>query len=140
MRSSDAEQAGAPASSAAACTARVMSSTAGALSYAAPRPTRTRLVRIRRAKRCGHGERCYGPAMATTQAGKWEAALADYTKESFEADGKRRDVFRLGSGPAVIICSEAPGITPEQAVFGRRVAAAGCTAVMPTSSATSAGR
>jgi dienelactone hydrolase len=69
--------------------------------------------------------------VATTHAGKWEAALADYTKESFEADGKRRDVYRLGSGPAVIICSEAPGMTPEQAVFGRRVAAAGCTAVMP---------
>ena len=70
--------------------------------------------------------------MATSQAGKWEAALADYTKESFEADGKGRDVFRLGSGPAVIVCSEQPGITPEQAVFGRRVAAAGCTAVMPS--------
>jgi dienelactone hydrolase len=71
-------------------------------------------------------------SVATTQTGNWEAALADYTKESFEADGKRRDVFRLGSGPAVIICSEAPGITPEQGVFGRRVVAAGCTAVMPS--------
>jgi dienelactone hydrolase len=69
--------------------------------------------------------------MATTHAGKWEAALADYTKESFEADGKRRDMYRLGRGPAVIVCSEAPGITPEQGVFGRRVVAAGCTAVMP---------
>ena len=70
--------------------------------------------------------------MVTTHTGKWEAALEDYTKDTFEADGKRREVFRFGSGPAVIICSESPGITPEQGVFGRRVAAAGCTAVMPS--------
>jgi dienelactone hydrolase len=69
--------------------------------------------------------------MATGDAGRWEGALGDYTKESFETEGKRRDVFRLGSGPAVIVMSEAPGITPELALFGRRVAAAGCTAVLP---------
>jgi dienelactone hydrolase len=62
---------------------------------------------------------------------KWADALEGFTKESFEAEGKRRDVYRAGSGPAVIIMSEAPGMTPEQAVFGSRVVAAGCTAVMP---------
>jgi dienelactone hydrolase len=60
-----------------------------------------------------------------------EAALAGFEKESFEADGKRRDVYRIGSGPAVIVISEIPGITPLVAQFGRRVAAAGCTAVLP---------
>ncbi len=60
-----------------------------------------------------------------------EAALEGFEKESFEADGKRRDVYRIGSGPAVIVISEIPGVTPLVAQFGRRVAAAGCTAVLP---------
>ena len=69
--------------------------------------------------------------MSSGHVGRWEAALSDFTKESFEAEGKHRDVFRAGAGPAVIVMSEAPGITPELAVFGRRVVAAGCTAVLP---------
>jgi dienelactone hydrolase len=68
--------------------------------------------------------------MATSEA-KWQDALEGFTKDSFEADGKRRDIYRMGSGPAVIVISEIPGITPQVATFGRRVAAAGCTAVMP---------
>ncbi len=79
----------------------------------------------------GHDARCYGPDMAHGEAGRWEAELEDFSKESFEADGKRRDVFRIGTGPAVIVISEIPGITPLVAQFGRRVAAAGCTAVLP---------
>jgi dienelactone hydrolase len=59
------------------------------------------------------------------------AALKGFEKDSFEADGKRRDVYRIGSGPAVIVIAEIPGITPLVAQFGRRVAAAGCTAVLP---------
>src|ERR1700742_831522 len=68
--------------------------------------------------------------MANGEAGRWETELGDFTKESFEADGKRRDVFRIGSGSAVIVISEIPGITPLVAQFGRRVAAAGCTAAL----------
>lgn len=68
--------------------------------------------------------------MATGETGR-EAALAGFDKESFEADGKARDIYRIGSGPAVIVISEIPGITPLVAQFGRRVAAAGCTAVLP---------
>ena len=59
--------------------------------------------------------------MAKGEAGRWEAELEDFAKESFEADGKRRDIFRTGSGPAVIVISEMPGITPA----GRPVRAAG---------------
>ncbi len=70
--------------------------------------------------------------MAISGAGTREAALTGFTKESFEADGKRRDVYRTGSGPAVIVVSEIPGITPLVAEFGRRVAAAGCSAVLPS--------
>ena len=70
--------------------------------------------------------------MAKSDTAQWEAALEGFTKESFEADGKRRAVFRAGSGPAVIVICEMPGITPLVAGFGRRVVAAGCTAVMPS--------
>ena len=69
--------------------------------------------------------------MATSEASKWQDALEGFTKESFEAEGKKRDLYRIGSGPAVIVISEIPGITPQVAQFGRRVAAAGCTAVLP---------
>jgi dienelactone hydrolase len=69
--------------------------------------------------------------MRTGEAGTWEAELEDFARESFEADGKRRAIYRLGRGPAVIVISEMPGITPLVAQFGRRVAAAGCTAVLP---------
>ncbi|HWE65205.1 MAG TPA: dienelactone hydrolase family protein [Acidimicrobiales bacterium] len=69
--------------------------------------------------------------MAKSDVKEWDAALEGFTKETFEADGKRRDLYRAGSGPAVIVMSEMPGITPLVAEFGRRVVAAGCTAVMP---------
>jgi dienelactone hydrolase len=69
--------------------------------------------------------------MAPDEAGKWSENLHGFTQESFEADGKRRDIYRAGTGPAVIVISEIPGITPLVAAFGRKVAAAGCTAVMP---------
>ena len=45
--------------------------------------------------------------------------------------GKTRDVFRAGTGPAVIVMSEMPGITPQVAQFGRRVAGAGFSVYMP---------
>jgi dienelactone hydrolase len=59
------------------------------------------------------------------------AALADFTETSFTYDGKTRTVFRRGTGPAIIVIHEIPGITPEVAEFGRRVADAGFTAVLP---------
>ena len=70
--------------------------------------------------------------MATGDEGERKDALEGFTEESFEADGKRREVYRMGAGPAVIVISELPGITPRVAEFGRRVAAAGCTAVLPS--------
>jgi dienelactone hydrolase len=70
--------------------------------------------------------------MATSDENRWAAALEGFIKESFEADGKRREVYRIGTGPAVIVISEIPGITPQMARFAREVAAAGCTAVLPS--------
>jgi dienelactone hydrolase len=59
------------------------------------------------------------------------AVLEDFELEEFEADGTSRRVFRKGSGPAVIVIHEIPGITPLVAAFGRKVAGAGMTAVLP---------
>lgn len=41
------------------------------------------------------------------------------------------DVYRFGSGPAVIIIHEIPGITPLVAAFARKVSGRGMTAVLP---------
>jgi dienelactone hydrolase len=58
-------------------------------------------------------------------------ALDGFSHFTFTHDGKSRDVYRTGSGPAVIVIAEIPGITPDVAEFGRKVADIGCTAVLP---------
>src|SRR6478736_1430927 len=60
------------------------------------------------------------------------AALDGYDETTFTFEGKTRQVFRRGSGPAVLVISEVPGITPLVADFGRRVDEAGFTAVLPS--------
>src|SRR5580698_7724981 len=57
--------------------------------------------------------------------------LAGFTKTTFTADGKTRDVYKIGSGPAVIVIAEMPGITDEVADFARRLPPLGLTAVLP---------
>jgi dienelactone hydrolase len=58
--------------------------------------------------------------------------LDGYTERTETYEGTPRQVFRTGSGPAVVVIHEVPGITPAVAEFGRRVAAIGCTAVLPS--------
>jgi dienelactone hydrolase len=58
--------------------------------------------------------------------------LPGFTLGRFAHGGKTRPVYRAGSGPAVVVVHEMPGITPEVAAFGRRVAEAGFTAVLPS--------
>jgi dienelactone hydrolase len=58
-------------------------------------------------------------------------ALDGFKRETFSAGGTTRPLYRIGSGPAVIVISEMPGITPGVAGFGRTVAEAGFTAVLP---------
>ncbi len=70
--------------------------------------------------------------MAKSDSARREAALEGFAEETFEADGKRRTVYRGGNGPAVIVIPEMPGITPQVADYGRKVMAAGCTVVMPS--------
>jgi dienelactone hydrolase len=57
--------------------------------------------------------------------------LEGFTRSSFTAGGRTKDVYRTGSGPAILVISEMPGITPEVAAFAQKAAAIGCTAVMP---------
>ncbi|GAB08740.1 hypothetical protein GOARA_019_00220 [Gordonia araii NBRC 100433] len=59
-------------------------------------------------------------------------SLDDFTVEEFTADGKTHPVYVKGSGPAVIVIAEIPGITPLVADFARRVADAGCTVFVPS--------
>jgi dienelactone hydrolase len=59
------------------------------------------------------------------------ADLPGYDRSTFTHDGKERAVYRTGTGPAVVVIAEMPGITPKVAEFGRTVAGIGCTAVLP---------
>ena len=58
-------------------------------------------------------------------------ALLDFERSEFTYAGTTRTVFRRGSGPAVIVIAEIPGITPKVLDFARKVADLGCTAVLP---------
>jgi dienelactone hydrolase len=57
--------------------------------------------------------------------------LEGFEVSEFTYDGATRSVYRRGSGPGVVVMHEIPGITPSVAGFGRRVAEAGFTAVLP---------
>ena len=59
-------------------------------------------------------------------------SLDDFTLEQFTSDGTTHPVYVKGTGPAVIVLAEVPGITPLVADFARRVANAGCTAYVPS--------
>jgi dienelactone hydrolase len=62
----------------------------------------------------------------------YSAALKDYTAFDFDNGRWRRTVYRRGSGPAVIIMHEMPGLHPLVVRFADRVAAAGMTVFLPS--------
>jgi dienelactone hydrolase len=57
--------------------------------------------------------------------------LATFEKATCAHGGVRHDVYRKGTGPAVLVLTEIPGISPQVLGFADRVAALGCTAVVP---------
>jgi dienelactone hydrolase len=57
--------------------------------------------------------------------------LADFTSFSFAHGSGERTVYRKGTGPAVIVMHEVPGISTEVLRFARKVADAGFTVFMP---------
>jgi len=61
----------------------------------------------------------------------YEAALSEYDKFDFTDGPWTRPVYRRGSGPAVIVIHEMPGLHPKVVEFADRVAAAGMTVYCP---------
>jgi dienelactone hydrolase len=61
----------------------------------------------------------------------YAAALKDYTKSRFTHGGRTRTVYRKGSGPAVVVMHEMPGLHPQVIRFADRVAEAGMTVFCP---------
>jgi dienelactone hydrolase len=59
-------------------------------------------------------------------------ALKDYTSFDFDDGRWTRKVFRCGTGPAVIVIHEMPGIHPLVIRFADRVAEAGMTVFLPS--------
>lgn len=57
--------------------------------------------------------------------------LSDFSKTDFTHDGWTHPVYRGGSGPAVLVMHEIPGITPQVLSFAERVVAEGYTVFMP---------
>ncbi|ROZ83327.1 dienelactone hydrolase family protein [Gordonia sp. OPL2] len=58
--------------------------------------------------------------------------LDDFDVRDVTVGTTTRRVYSQGSGPAVIVIAEMPGISPKVADFARKVAARGLTAVMPS--------
>ena len=59
-------------------------------------------------------------------------ALTGWARSTFEAAGLEREVWTKGSGPAVIVVHEVPGITPKVLAFAEEVVASGFTVAMPS--------
>ncbi|WP_052668613.1 dienelactone hydrolase family protein [Nitriliruptor alkaliphilus] len=59
-------------------------------------------------------------------------ALADFERRVFSFDDVAKTVYTAGSGPAVIVMAEMPGISPDVARFARWVRGAGFTVHMPS--------
>jgi dienelactone hydrolase len=57
--------------------------------------------------------------------------LHTYQCEVFEEPDASMVIYRKGTGPAVLVITEMPGISPEVLGFADMVAANGCTAVLP---------
>jgi dienelactone hydrolase len=65
-------------------------------------------------------------------ADDYAAALEGFEASEFAHEGTARPVYRAGSGPAVIVIHEMPGLHPGVVEFGRRVVAAGFSATLPS--------
>ncbi len=57
--------------------------------------------------------------------------LDGFEQDTFTADGTTRVVYRRGVGPAVIVMTEIPGITPAVLRFAQMVVDLGCSVTLP---------
>ena len=70
--------------------------------------------------------------MSTTAKPKApEGDLTTFTRETFAHGGVSHEIYRKGNGPAVIVITEMPGMSPMVLGFADRVVALGCTAILP---------
>ena len=67
-----------------------------------------------------------------TEEKRADDALADFTAREITLEGVTKRVYVAGAGPAVIVMSEMPGISPAVARFARWVRDAGFTVYMPS--------
>jgi len=58
--------------------------------------------------------------------------LPGFTESTFTYDGLTRSVYAAGTGPAVIVIHEIPGLHPQVAAFAQRVVDAGFSVRMPS--------
>jgi dienelactone hydrolase len=58
--------------------------------------------------------------------------MAGFDLSTFTHDGRTHDVYRAGSGPAVIVIHELPGIHPGMVEFARRLIGEGYTVWLPS--------
>src|SRR3989475_8284771 len=63
---------------------------------------------------------------------KEDDPLDDFARREITVDGVAKRVYVAGSGPAVIVMTEMPGISPHVARFARWVRDAGFTVYMPS--------
>lgn len=68
----------------------------------------------------------------TTRSLQEDDPLDDFHRRAITLDGAAKPVYVAGSGPAVIVMTEMPGISPHVARFARWVRDAGFTAYMPS--------
>ncbi len=67
-----------------------------------------------------------------TRSMKHDDPLEDFTRRDVTFDGIGKAVYVAGAGPAVIVMSEMPGISPHVARFARWAREAGFTVYMPS--------
>ena len=67
---------------------------------------------------------CYSGVVTTVD-------LPGFERFAFTDGGVQKPVYRSGTGPAVVLIHELPGMVPECVELGRRIAAEGYTVYMP---------
>lgn len=60
-----------------------------------------------------------------------ESDIGSFAKERYVYQDVSHDTYRKGTGPAVLVMTEMPGISPQVLGFADRVVSLGCTAVLP---------
>ncbi|MGH8050799.1 MAG: dienelactone hydrolase family protein, partial [Arenimonas sp.] len=68
----------------------------------------------------------------TKRSVKEDDALEDFSRRKIAFDGIAKQVYVAGTGPAVIVMTEMPGISPHVARFSRWVRDAGFSVYMPS--------